>query len=128
MLVESIESSAFLLNTFVETITGGTALKTIGDYAFYGSEKLQSIVLSTTVEMIGKRAFGRCKELIEIVLPETIERIESEAFKLSGLQNVLFEGNDEPTVCKINAFDSTNIDSISVLQIYQNTSFCGEKI
>ena len=64
----------------------------------------------------------------EIELPQTVTTIESQAFKFSGLDTAVYHGTKEPTICKVNAFDSTNITEIIVNDDYEGDSFCGEKI
>ena len=48
----------------------GHQVTTIGDNAFYKSEKLESIDIPDTVTSIGKYAFAGCKNLRDVFLPE----------------------------------------------------------
>ena len=61
-----------------EDLSGATQ---IGDYAFYGLNKLTSIEIPNTVISIGNRAFGYCSALTNIIIPENIAEIKSYAFR-----------------------------------------------
>ena len=78
--------------------------------------------------MIGKEAFTRCKQLTELTIPSSVKKIDSKAFSNTGLSYIEFEGEKEPLVCAINAFDSTNITIVNVPEEYGAKTFCGEKI
>ena len=58
----------------------GTAVTSIGDYAFYNCDSLTEIVIPEGVTSIGDAAFDDCTSLTEIVIPESVTSIGSGAF------------------------------------------------
>lgn len=52
----------------------------IGEYAFYGCNKLKNITIPVTVLSIGKCAFQRCTGLKELTIPDSVEDIGVRAF------------------------------------------------
>ncbi|MBR5278891.1 MAG: leucine-rich repeat protein [Clostridia bacterium] len=55
-------------------------VKTIGNYAFYGCERLKSIPMPISVKTIGNYAFYGCKKLTAIDIPASVTSIGSDAF------------------------------------------------
>ena len=65
----------------VKNIKLSTALKTIGDYAFYGCTGVNYFNLEETmVKSIGANAFRECNRLTSVILPSSIENIGEYAF------------------------------------------------
>lgn len=65
----------------------------IGDYAFYGLDKLQSVTFGKNVTRIGRSAFYRCYGLYSIDIPGSVTEIEDYAFCESALKTcTLHEG------------------------------------
>jgi hypothetical protein len=62
------------------TITEGSQLKTIGNYAFIACTSLASITIPTSVTSIGEGAFGVCSSLTIINIPEGVTSIGEGAF------------------------------------------------
>jgi len=48
------------------------SVESVGDYAFYGGNKLTTISIGENVRAIGERAFSYCEELLEIVIPDNV--------------------------------------------------------
>ncbi len=63
-----------------KTYTVPAGIKSIGDDAFFGSEKLTSIMLPEELESIGDWAFSLCENLTSIMLPERLEYIGDDVF------------------------------------------------
>ena len=63
----------------------------IGDYWFYGMDKLASVRLPGSITYIGKSAFAFCTSLDKIgdgKLPEAVTTIRERAFEASGLTSI----------------------------------------
>jgi len=60
---------------------------TIGDYAFFGNNKLSTVTLSKNISVIGDRAFYACN-LTSILLPNSIKKIGIEAFSSCPLTSI----------------------------------------
>jgi hypothetical protein len=52
----------------------------IGEFAFFGCEKLKNITIPTSVIRIGDSAFYQCKELSSITIPNGVTRINRASF------------------------------------------------
>ena len=79
--MESIGKAAFRECTALErfTWTGNTAVKTVGNSAFYGCTTLADIQLSTSLSTIGDYAFGGCG-FSQITLPASLKEIGDNIF------------------------------------------------
>ena len=67
---------------------------TIIDYAtFKGCSRLQKVSIGSSVTRIGFLAFEYCSSLRDVTIPKSVSRIQDEAFKHTGLQQIIFEGN-----------------------------------
>lgn len=67
--------------------TAETPFTSIGDYAFYGFNKLETVELPSGITTIGKCAFAYCSQLDELILPSTLTSIGEAAFE--GCQSLL---------------------------------------
>lgn len=64
-------------------------IKAIGDYAFYGIEKITSITIPNTVESIGNYAFNYATGLTSVTIPSSVKTIGNHAFDIcSNLKDV----------------------------------------
>lgn len=63
-----------------KNITIPNGVVSIGDYAFYGCEKIISVVIPEGVVSIGKDAFKYCSNLTDITLPDSVKHIGDGAF------------------------------------------------
>ena len=115
--VKTIHDGAFFKCHSLQRVILHDGLKTIGEYAFQGCEKLSEIILPESVrtieigalsvcpslqkvilneglEIIGEEAFWQCGSLSEITIPGSVKTIEKSAFReCSNLQRVvLHEG------------------------------------
>lgn len=68
-------------DTLGENITTFPKVSKIGNYAFYGKEKLKNIKLPEGLIEIGTRSFRSCSNLTSIELPDTVQKIGREAFE-----------------------------------------------
>ena len=93
--VETIGSSAFASNAYLESVTfKGTSIESIPTNAFYGSSSLTSITIPEGVESIGDSAFENCEFLSEVNLPDSLTLIDDDAFLYcNALEYITLPGN-----------------------------------
>lgn len=63
-----------------KTVTMGTDVTTIGDYAFAGCKNIETINWGGSVESLGVSAFSGCSSLLEVVLPESVTTLGGSLF------------------------------------------------
>ena len=78
----------------VEEYILGDEITVIGDFAFYGANKMKSITISNNVTRIGRYAFGWCYGLPSLTLPNSLQEIEEYAFNgCQGLTSITIPAN-----------------------------------
>ena len=66
-----------------------TALKSIGDKAFWGCTMLESPALPASLESIGDAAFWGCKALKTLTLPDSVKTLGTLAYyDCTGLESI----------------------------------------
>jgi hypothetical protein len=82
--VTNIEERAFENCRSINTLTfkEGSALESIGSWAFYNNHALESLELPEGVKEIGDAAFYGCNYVEEIVIPASVQRIGDNGFAL----------------------------------------------
>lgn len=122
--IEAINLKAFHMCAKLKSITfTGTALKTIGNYAFSKCFMLPSITIPNSVNEIGEYAFENCNTLTDVTLPSALKDISPYAFfSCAHLENVEIQGNVE-TIGK-NAFDDCK--KLKTVTITGNIQSIGE--
>ena len=82
--VTNIEERAFENCRSINTLTfkEGSALESIGSWAFYNNHALESVELPEGVKEIGDAAFYGCTYMEEIVIPASVQRIGDNGFAL----------------------------------------------
>ncbi len=82
--VTEIEEAAFENCRSINTLTfeEGSALESIGSWAFYNNHALGFINLPESVREIGDAAFYGCNYVEEIVIPASVQRIGDNGFAL----------------------------------------------
>ena len=82
--VTNIEERAFENCRSINTLTfeEGSALESIGSWAFYNNHALESVELPEGVKEIGDAAFYGCTYVEEIVIPASVQRIGDNGFAL----------------------------------------------
>ena len=79
--IKSIKAEAFGENGSLEKIILPSSLKTIGKYAFYGSQNLKTVDFSKTdLEELPSGTFESCYRLSEVNLPKNLKRIGGNSF------------------------------------------------
>ena len=56
------------------------AVTKIGDFAFYGCEKISSVTIPETLLFIGERSFCGCSNLAKVEIPKSVTSIGEDAF------------------------------------------------
>ena len=85
---ESIESSAFLGNTYLREIVVPNSVSQVGKKTFEGMKNLQKIQLSDHIQEIPDSAFAFCENLTEINFPKELRRIGHSCFFFFWIQSV----------------------------------------
>lgn len=79
--VDIIKDAAFSNNKFIEEITIGHTVKSIGKSCFRGCKNLKKVTfIDSRITVLDYKVFYKCEKLSEINLPDTVERIEVGAF------------------------------------------------
>ena len=73
-------SENYTYGSFIESITIGDDVTTIGDWAFESCRSLTSVTLPNSVTSIGRYAFWDCRSLTSITIPNSVTSIGSQAF------------------------------------------------
>ena len=77
----------------------GSAVTSIGMYAFYKCYDLANVTIPDSVTSIVDSAFWNCSGLTSVTIPNSVTSIGSEAFwNCSGLTSVTFSSKDKATV------------------------------
>lgn len=82
--VTVIEESAFM-NCDLTSLTLSANLTNIGQYLFYGCNKLENIVIPASVTSIERYAFSYCSKLKSLVIPASVTSIGNYAFNYCTL-------------------------------------------
>ena len=90
--VAGISEDAFEACANLRSITFGSGIKKIGDYAFFCCNKLTSITIPNSVTSIGDCAFEYCSNLRMI-------NVESDNTKYTSQDGVLFSKDKKTIVC-----------------------------
>lgn len=92
------------------------ALKTIGNYAFYGCDSLVDFDFADSIETIGNSSFAQNKLLSSIVLPNSLETIGTSAFSsCTALTNVSLPLNGTLKTIEASAFSGCKaLETVSI--------------
>jgi hypothetical protein len=94
--VTAIRTSAFVSNTFLESVIIPESVTRIEPYAFYDKVHLRYANIPSGVSVIPEGMFGRCRALASIVIPGGVRRICDEAFyHCSSLDTVVIPDSVE---------------------------------
>ena len=85
----------------------------IGGYAFADKE-LQSIVLPENLEQIQRYAFVGNTELQSIQIPENVTFIAQHAFENTGIDSLIFSGNNVKVIEQYAFANTKNLDTVTI--------------
>ncbi len=118
----SIGKNAFR-STKIKEITFPTALKSIGEYAFYYCSQIRTVILPEGLESIGSYSFNYVSNLKKVVLPSTLKSIGDNAFYRNSNLSSVESHIAEPFDISENVFAvSSTYDSASKTYIYSPSS------
>jgi hypothetical protein len=86
--INDIDSSAFLNNTDLVTISFINGCSIIGNNAFEKCSSVTSINFINSIIIIGNNSFQDCDNLLDISLPATLTTLGTNSFKSSGLTSI----------------------------------------
>lgn len=93
--VTSIDEDALSNDTMTSLFIPWT-IRSIGEDAVSGSQKLETVTFSEGLLGIGYGAFGSCFSLKSVTLPSTLERVGNSAFReCTALEEVTITGNPD---------------------------------
>ena len=81
-----------------QTITLGPNVTTIGTQAFDGCNHLASIDLGSKLTAIPNKAFYNCSALTSITIPASVESVGSQAFQATALTSITIEDSENALV------------------------------
>ncbi len=97
----------------IMSVSIGTDVTSIPQYAFYNAINLTNISLSNTVTSIGVQAFFNTTNLPSISIPFSVTTIEASAFESCGLKTINFDAGSKITSIPKNAFyNALNLTTI----------------
>ncbi|MBQ7546060.1 MAG: leucine-rich repeat protein [Clostridia bacterium] len=75
----------------IKTVSIGSGVTKLGDYAFYNCTSLASVTIPDSVTQIGDSAFENCTCITDMTIPSGVKHLGSSAFsKCTGLTNLTF--------------------------------------
>ena len=87
--LEELGDAVFEGCTNLKRIELPHGIKKLGRKLFHGCKALREVVLPSTIEIIGFYAFEGCDSLYSIGIPAGVKEIWSDAFRYSGLRDVI---------------------------------------
>jgi len=89
----------------IQSISIGSNVTSIANYAFDNFSKLQSVDIPNKVKMIGYNAFYKCGNLKSVKIGTGVKEIDSNAFAYcSNLTSLIFKGTSKIELIDYNAF------------------------
>lgn len=76
-------------NDYVRSIIIDDEITTLGRFCFYNFKNLETVKLPKKLKTINWQVFGNCNKLANVEFPSGIEHIGSEAFRNTGLKNII---------------------------------------
>ncbi len=98
--------------TPLESLTLGNCVKEVIDNEFFGFNNLSSVTFGSNLATIGEYAFEGCTKLTRIVLPPSVEIIKTGAFARSSIAEVAIGYG--VTAIDSNAFESCPVEAVAI--------------
>lgn len=98
----------------VEEYIIGESIKSIGNYAFFGCEKLKAVSIPSSVTSIGDFAFRKCSALTSITIPNSVESMGEGVFFLCENLSSINLSTSLTTIEKETFFKCKSLTSIDI--------------
>ena len=79
----------------LETVVLASAVKSIGDGAFYDCRNLINVILPDSITSIGASMFQGCSRLSKMSIPKFVTRIGKEAFQSCNIKSIVIPSSVE---------------------------------
>lgn len=122
-----IAVGAFTGEEWIQKLTIGTSVKSIGVYAFNNCKNLKTVDFLNGIQRIDKQAFWGCTGLTQVILPESLEEIGEGAFESCKNITTLRLPNSLKTIRK-EAFEGTGIKTVVIpesVELIERQAFGG---
>lgn len=116
-------------NAFYKSIDGVIFTKTGEILHKYPCGKQGSYIIPDSVSEIAEYGFYEAERLHSVVIPKSVTRIGTYAFgHCYSLADVRYEGECDPGADSTNVFKEAPLNTVVVMDYYDNEIFCGENI
>ena len=85
--VDGLETGVFQGCTALKTVTGGSLVGYIADYAFQGCTSINEFVIPESCEYIGKNAFQNCTGMDKMTIGKSVTTIDDYAFDFKSIDD-----------------------------------------
>lgn len=122
-----IAANVFTNEEWIQKLTIGTSVKSIGVQAFNGCKNLKTVDFLYGIQRIDKQAFWGCTGLTQVILPESLEEIGEGAFESCKNITTLRLPNSLKTIRK-EAFEGTGIKTVVIpesVELIERQAFGG---
>ena len=99
-------------------------MTSIGEYTFYGCDKLESVIFSQNSQLIniGNSAFSYCSDLTSIMIPDSVTSIGRSAFDgCSNLTKIVIPDS----VSSIGDYAFSNCSKLTNITLGENVTYIG---
>ncbi|MDR2202875.1 MAG: leucine-rich repeat domain-containing protein [Nitrososphaerota archaeon] len=97
----------------------------VGEFAFFGCEKLKNVIMPKSVVFVGESAFYHCKELSNVTIPNSVTRINKASFSgCKKLKNVTISNG----VTHIDEFAFESCEKLKNVTLPQSVVSIGKSV
>ena len=113
--IEGELTSSSITNIYdATTVIIGTAVTSIGDYAFEGCSGLTNITIGDNVTSIGYAAFYNCRGLVSVTIPDSVTNIGDESFRICTRLTSVTIGNGVTSIGNYAFSYCTGLTSVTI--------------
>ena len=112
--VTSIGNYAFYGCNRLRSVTIGDNVTKIGNFAFFECAGITSLTIGNSVTDIGLAAFSECTRLSSVTIPNSVVRIGNSAFQNSGNLTSITLGNSVESIGDLAFFDCRGLGVINL--------------